>query len=95
MSNIQLIHVGFGNFLAMNKVVAIVTPNSAPTKRIIAEGKSNGQVIDLTNGRKTKSVLLTDTGHVALAAINSDTIAARVAAGQSSNGSKGASAKGE
>ena len=76
----ELIHVGFGNFLAANKVVAIISPNSAPTKRVVQELKNKGMLIDMTNGRRTKAVVVTDSGHVALAAIAAETISGRLAA---------------
>jgi regulator of extracellular matrix RemA (YlzA/DUF370 family) len=81
----ELIHVGFGNFLAANKVVAIISPNSAPTKRVVQELKNKGMLIDMTNGRRTKAVVVTDSGHVALAAIAAETISGRLAALRSGN----------
>ncbi len=74
----ELVHIGFGNVLAINRVVAIVSPNSAPTKRLIQESKSAGRVIDMTSGRRTKAVLVMDTSNIVLAAIAPDTIARRV-----------------
>jgi regulator of extracellular matrix RemA (YlzA/DUF370 family) len=74
----ELIHVGFGNILAVNRVVAIVAPNSAPTKRLIQEGKNKGLTIDMTSGRRTKAVLVMDDGHIMLAAITPETIMGRV-----------------
>ncbi len=76
--NIELIHIGFGNVLAMNRVIAVASPNSAPTRRIIKEGKSKGLLIDMTNGRKTKAVIFTDSGHIVLAALAPETIASRI-----------------
>jgi len=76
----ELIHVGFGNVLAINKVIAMAPPNSAPTKRMVQEGKSTGMLIDLTNGRRTKAVLVMDSGHIVLAAIAPETIAGRLTA---------------
>ena len=76
------VHVGFGNILAMNRVIAIVSPNSAPIKRAIQEGKSKGLLIDMTNGRRTKAVIITDSGHIILAALASETIAGRLQASQ-------------
>jgi regulator of extracellular matrix RemA (YlzA/DUF370 family) len=76
--NAELVHVGFGNVIAINKVVAIAHPNSAPMKRIVQEGKAEGVVVDLTSGRKTKAVILMDSGHIVLAAIAPETIAGRV-----------------
>jgi len=81
----ELIHVGFGNFLAANKVVAIISPNSAPTKRVVQELKNKGMLIDMTNGRRTKAVVVTDSGHVALAAIAAETISGRLAAMRTGN----------
>ena len=76
----QLVHVGFGNIVAMDKVVAIVSPGSAPIKRMLQAGKSKGLVIDLTSGRKTKAALVMDSGHIVVVAIAPETIAGRVAA---------------
>ena len=84
----ELIHVGFGNFLAVNKVVAIISPNSAPTKRVVQELKGKGMLIDMTNGRRTKAVIITDSGHVALAAIAAETLSGRLAAMHSGNGTR-------
>ncbi|MBE9512508.1 MAG: DUF370 domain-containing protein, partial [Chloroflexi bacterium] len=53
---IEPVHIGFGNILAMNRVIAVVSPNSAPTKRAIQEGRNKGLLIDMTNGRRTKAV---------------------------------------
>ena len=78
--NTELIHVGFGNVLAVNKVIAMVTPNSAPTKRTIQKGKTDGMLIDMTNGRRTKAVIIMDSGHIVLVAIAPETIAGRVTA---------------
>lgn len=76
----ELVHIGFGNVLAVNRVVAIVSPNSAPTKRLIQDSKTAGRVIDMTSGRRTKAVLVMDTGNIVLAAIAPDTITRRVGA---------------
>ncbi len=74
---IELIHIGFGNMLAINRVIAIASPNSAPTKRTIQEGRNNGILIDMTCGRRTKAVIFTDSGHIVLAALAPETIAGR------------------
>ncbi len=76
----ELIHLGFSNLVAIDKVIAVVSPNSAPAKRLVQEGKSKGLVIDVTNGRRTKAVLIMDSGHIILAAITPETIASRVIA---------------
>ena len=78
----ELVHIGFGNVLAINRVVAIMPPNSAPTKRVVQDARSGGQVIDMTSGRRTKAVLVMDSGHIVLAAIAPETIAGRVVAGR-------------
>ena len=81
---IELVHIGFGNILAMSRVIAIASPTSAPTKRTIHEGRNNGLVIDMTSGRRTKAVIFTDSGHIVLAALAPETIASRLQAGRSS-----------
>ncbi|MDD5509341.1 MAG: DUF370 domain-containing protein [Dehalococcoidales bacterium] len=74
------VHIGFGNIIAMNRVIAIVSPNSAPTKRTVQEGRNKGLLIDMTNGRRTKAVIITDNGHIILAALAPETIAGRLQA---------------
>ena len=86
--SIELIHIGFGNILAMNRAIAIASPNSAPTKRIIHDGRNNGKVIDMTSGRRTKAVIFTDSGHIVLAALAPETIASRLQASRSGIPSK-------
>lgn len=78
--NTELIHVGFGNILAVNKVVAIVMPGSAPIKRLVEHSGGSGMLIDMTNGKKTKTIIVMDSGHIVLTALASKTIAARVQA---------------
>ena len=75
---IELVHIGFGNILAMNKVIAMASPNSAPTKRTIQEARNKGLVIDMTNGRRTKAVIFADSGHIVLAALAPETITGRL-----------------
>ena len=84
--SIEPVHIGFGNILAMNRVVAIVSPNSAPTKRTIQEGRNKGLLIDMTNGRRTKAVIITDSGHIILAALAPETIAGRLQASRAGSG---------
>jgi len=79
---VELVHIGFNNILVMNRVVAIASPNSAPTKRTIQEGRNKGLLIDMTNGRKTKAVIIVDSGHIILAALAPETIAGRLQAVQ-------------
>ena len=78
----ELVHVGFGNIVAANKVVALVSPGSAPTKRMTQAAKGKGLLIDLTSGRRNKAVLVMDSGHIVLVAIAPETIAGRVTAGR-------------
>ncbi len=78
---IELVHIGFNNMLAMNRVIAIASPNSAPTKRTVRDGRSKGLLIDMTNGRRTKAVIIADSGHIILAALAPDTIAGRLQTG--------------
>ncbi|MGD0794737.1 MAG: DUF370 domain-containing protein [Dehalococcoidales bacterium] len=80
--SIELVHIGFGNILAMSRAIAIASPNSAPTKRIIHEGRNNGKLIDMTSGRRTKAVIFTDSGHIILAALAPETIASRLQSGR-------------
>jgi len=76
--SIELVHIGFGNIVVINRVIAIASPNSAPTKRTIQEAKSKGLLIDMTNGRRTKAVVVTDSGHIILAALTPETITGRL-----------------
>ena len=76
----ELVHIGFGNIVAMNRVVAIVSPNSAPIKRSMQERKNKGLLTDMTSGRRTKAVIIMDSGHIILAALAPETIAGRLQA---------------
>ena len=78
--SIELVHIGFNNVIVINRVIAIASPNSAPIKRKIHEGRNNGLLVDMTNGRRTKAVLITDSGHIVLAALAPETIAGRLQA---------------
>ena len=75
--DIQLINIGFGNIVSANRVVAIVSPESAPIKRIITDARDRGQLIDATYGRRTRAVIVTDSSHVILSAIQPETVAHR------------------
>ncbi len=77
---IEMVHVGFGNILVMNRAIAMSSPNSAPTKRTIQDGRNKGLLVDMTSGRRTKAVIFTDSGHIVLAALNPETIAGRLQA---------------
>ena len=73
----KLINIGFGNMVSANRLIAIVSPESAPIKRIIQEARDRGMHIDASYGRRTRAVLITDSDHVILSAIQPETIAAR------------------
>jgi regulator of extracellular matrix RemA (YlzA/DUF370 family) len=75
--DIKLINIGFGNIVAAGRVVAIVAPESAPIKRIISDARDRGQLIDATYGRRTRAVIITDSNHVVLSAIQPETVANR------------------
>ncbi len=78
----QLIHIGFGNIVNTDKIVAIVSPDSAPMKRLIQSAKEKGMAIDATQGRKTKSVLVMENSQIVLSALLPETISGRVRLGQ-------------
>ena len=74
----QLINIGFGNIVSANRIIAIVSPESEKIKRIIQEAKDNGTAIDATYGRKTRAVIIMDSGHVVLSSIQPETVAGRL-----------------
>ena len=74
----KLLNIGFGNMVSTDRMVAIVSPDSAPIKRMIQEGRDRGMLIDATYGRKTRSVVIMDSDHIVLSAIQPDTVAARL-----------------
>ena len=73
----KLINIGFGNMVRANRLVAIVSPESAPIKRIVQEARDKGTLIDATYGRRTRAVIITDSDHVVLSAIQPETVANR------------------
>ncbi|HLS88766.1 MAG TPA: DUF370 domain-containing protein [Sphingobacteriaceae bacterium] len=75
----RLVNIGFGNIVAADRIVAVVSPESAPIKRIISDARAEGLLIDATYGRRTRAVIITDSGHVLLAAVQPETIAQRLA----------------
>lgn len=74
----RFINIGFGNMVAAERVVSLVSPDSSPIKRLIQDSKDAGRVIDVTCGRRTRSVIITDSEHVILSAIQAETIANRL-----------------
>jgi regulator of extracellular matrix RemA (YlzA/DUF370 family) len=74
----KLINVGFGNIVSANRIIAIVSPESAPIKRIIQEARERGMLIDATYGRRTRAVIVTDSDHIVLSAVQPETVAHRL-----------------
>lgn len=75
---IKLINIGFGNIVSANRLLAIVSPDSAPIKRIVQEARERGRLIDATYGRRTRAVIMMDSGHVVLSAVQPETVAHRL-----------------
>ena len=73
----QLINIGFGNIVSAERIISIISPESAPIKRIIQEAKDSKMAIDATYGRRTRSVIVMDSGHIILSAVQPETIANR------------------
>jgi regulator of extracellular matrix RemA (YlzA/DUF370 family) len=76
--DIKLINIGFGNIVSANRIIAIVSPESSPIKRIIQESRDKGMLIDATYGRRTRAVIITDSDHVILSAVQPETVAHRL-----------------
>lgn len=76
--DIKLINIGFGNIVSANRIIAIVSPESAPIKRIITEARDRGMLVDATYGRRTRAVIITDSDHVILSAVQPETVAQRL-----------------
>lgn len=74
----QLINIGFGNIVSANRIIAIVSPESAPIKRIVQEAKDKGSAVDATYGRRTRAVIIMDSGHIILSAVQPETVAGRL-----------------
>ncbi len=81
----QLINIGFGNIVSAERIISIVSPDSAPIKRIVQEAKDGKNAIDATYGRRTRSVIIMDSGHIILSAVQPETIAGRVDTGLDSD----------
>ena len=80
--DIKLINIGFGNIVSANRVIAIVSPESAPIKRIISDARERGQLVDATYGRRTRAVIITDSGHTILSASQPETVSHRFVGGK-------------
>ena len=74
----QLVNIGFGNIVSANRIIAIVSPESAPIKRMVQEAKDKGTAIDATYGRRTRAVVITDSDHLILSALQPETVASRL-----------------
>lgn len=74
----KLINIGYGNMVSADRIVTIVSPESAPIKRLIQESRDDGRAIDATYGRKTRAVIIMDSGHIILSSLITDTLAARI-----------------
>ena len=74
----QLINIGFGNIVSANRIIAIISPESAPIKRMVQEAKDTKMAVDATYGRRTRAVLIMDSGHIILSAVQPETVAGRL-----------------
>ena len=77
----KLINIGYGNLVSAGRVIAIVSPESAPIKRMVQDARDSGSLIDATYGRRTRAVIIADSGHIILSAIQTETIAGRILGG--------------
>lgn len=89
----KLVSIGFGNMISAGRLVAIVSPESAPIKRVISEAREKGILIDATYGRRTRAVIIMDSGHIVLSALQTETVAGRIA-GKDEEISEGAETNG-
>ncbi|CEI84354.1 DUF370 domain-containing protein [Oceanobacillus sp. FSL W8-0428] len=76
--NLSLINIGFGNVVSANRIISIVSPESAPVKRIITVARDNNKLVDATYGRRTRAVIITDSDHVVLSAVQPETVGQRL-----------------
>lgn len=74
----QLVNIGFGNIVSSDRIVAIVSPESAPIKRLVQEARDSKNVVDATYGRRTRAVLIMDSGHIVLSAVQPETVGGRI-----------------
>jgi hypothetical protein len=74
----KLINIGYGNMISAGRIVTIVSPDSAPIKRLVQEAREDGRAIDATYGRKTRAVVIMDSGHIILSSLITETLAARI-----------------
>ncbi len=81
----KFVNIGFGNTVCAERIIAVVSPESAPVKRLVIDGKANGTVIDVSCGRKTRSVLITDSGSIILSSLQCETISQRLSGADESD----------
>ena len=74
----KFVNIGFGNTVCIDRVVAVASPESAPIKRLVTEGRSDGRIVDVSCGRKTRSVIVTASNHIILSALQCETVSARL-----------------
>lgn len=82
LAPLRMLNIGYGNVVASQRVVSVVSPQSAPMKRLRDQAEKRGKLVDATQGRRTRSILILDTDHVVLSAVNPDTILTRLASGE-------------
>ncbi len=82
----KLVNIGFGNLVSAERMIAVVSPESAPIKRIISDAKERGTLIDATHGRRTKSVIITDSDHIILTYLTAENLGSRIAEEKSIDG---------
>lgn len=83
---LTLINIGFGNTISLSRLTVIASPDAAPTKRLISEAREGGRLIDATYGRRTRSIVMMDSGHIVLSALQPEALAKRVATEGESRG---------
>lgn len=74
----KLINIGYGNVVVAGRIVAVISPESAPVKRIIQDARDSGNLVDATYGRRTRAVIITDSGHIILSSVQPETVAGRL-----------------
>lgn len=78
LNNMKMINIGYGNMISAERIVSVISPESAPIKRLIQEAKDDGRAIDATYGRKTRAVIVMDSGHIVLSSLITETVASRI-----------------
>ncbi len=75
----KFVNIGFNNMISVERIVALISPDSAPAKRLVQDAKDSGRAVDCSSGRKTRAVIVTDSDHVILSSVTTDKITARIA----------------